>query len=113
MTAVYKHLALADARPGMVLSDEIVDPQGQVLLPRGAVLTAAMLALLPGHGVASLAVLRADLGADATPTPDIGALEQRLNHLFRHHDSDDQNDWATGILRRYITDFRLEREIEL
>lgn len=111
MTAVYQHLALADVRPGMVLSDEIVDPQGQVLLPRGAVLTAATIALLPRHGVISLAVLAAP-GDAAAPAPDLAAIQLRLDRLFRKNDADDQNDWATGILRRYIADFRLDREIE-
>lgn len=110
MTAVYQHLALADVRPGMVLSDEIVDPQGQVLLPRGAVLTAATIALLPRHGVVSLAVLAAP--GDTAAAADLPAVQQRLDRLFRKHAADDQNDWATGILRRYIEDFRLDREIE-
>jgi hypothetical protein len=112
MTAAYQHLAVADVRPGMVLSDEIVDARGQVLLPRGAVLTVATIALLPRHGLDSLAVLRADLDAAAAPAPDLGAIQQRLDHLFRKHDIDDQNDWGTGLLRRYIEDFRLGREIE-
>lgn len=111
MTAAYQHLAVADVRPGMVLSDEIVDARGQVLLPRGAMLTAATIALLPRHGIASLAVLRADLAA-AAPAPDLGAIQQRLDHLFRKHDADNQDDWGTGLLRRYIEDFRLGREIE-
>jgi hypothetical protein len=111
MTAAYQHLAVADVRPGMVLSDEIVDALGQVLLPQGAVLTAATIALLPRHGVESLAVLRADLGA-AAPAPDLAAIQQRLDHLFRKHDADDADDWGTGLLRRYIEDFRLGREVE-
>ena len=37
MTGNYHQLALADVRPGMVLSDVLLDVQGQVLLPQGAV----------------------------------------------------------------------------
>ena len=39
MTAISAHFALADVKPDMVLSDDLLDPQGQVLLPKGAMLT--------------------------------------------------------------------------
>ncbi len=106
MSAAYQHLALTEVKPGMILSDELLDRQGQVLLPQGTVLTAKILALLPGHGIGVLAVLR-----EPAPEPDLSAHERRLAHLFRKNDLDDDADWATGILRRYVTDYRLEREI--
>lgn len=112
MSAAYQHLALTEVKPGMILSDELLDQQGHVLLPKGAVLTAATIALLPSHGIDTLPVLRADGAGDAPSAPDRGAVEQRLARLFRQHDVDDDNDWATGILRRYILDYRLDREIE-
>ena len=64
MNLAYQHLALAEVQPGMVLSDVLLDRQGQVLLPQGAVLTAAIIALLPRHGIDRLPVLRTD---DAAP----------------------------------------------
>jgi hypothetical protein len=109
MSSAYQLLGVADVRPGMVLSDDLRDRQGQVLLPQGAILTAATIALLPGHGVDMLAVLCG--GADAR-APDHAALQRRLAHLFRKNDIDDDADWATGILRRYVEDYRLGREIE-
>ena len=57
MTASYRHLPLAEVQPGMVLSDELLDQQGQVLLPAGAVLTETMLERMPAHGIESLAVV--------------------------------------------------------
>ena len=110
MNSAYQHLALADVRPGMVLSDVLLDQQGQVLLPQGAVLTAAIIALLPRHGVEMLAVRRAE-AVDAAPAPDQAAALARLAHLFRHNDVDNNDDWATGILHRYVEDYRLGREI--
>jgi hypothetical protein len=119
MSSAYQHLALAQVQPGMVLSDVLLDQHGQVLLPQGAVLTAALIALLPRHGIDTLAVLRSD--APAGPAPDHAALEKRLAHLFRksagenhdHPDNPDKPDnWATGLLHRYMTDYRLGREIE-
>ncbi|MES2757639.1 MAG: hypothetical protein V4693_09725 [Pseudomonadota bacterium] len=110
MSSAYQHLALADVRPGMVLSDELLDQQGQVLLPQGAVLTVAIIALLPRHGIDMLAVLRS--GADAAVAdPDHPALQARLAHLFRRHDAGNDADRATGTLYRYMEDYRLGREI--
>lgn len=109
--SAYQHLPLAEIRPGMILSDELQDDQGHVLLPRGAVLTAATIALLPRHGIESLAVL-APGGAEAQAAAEPDALQQRLAHLFRKNDIDNNEDWATGILRRYIEDYRLQRGID-
>jgi hypothetical protein len=113
MSAAYQHLALSQVKPGMILSDELLDKQGQVLLPKGAVLNAKTIALLPGHGIDALAVLR-PAGEAAPEVPlDHAAIEARLARLFRKHQggaADD--DWAGDILRRYIGDYRLGREIE-
>ncbi|MEO7497113.1 MAG: hypothetical protein ABIT83_25465 [Massilia sp.] len=82
MTAAYQHVSLAEVRPGMVLSDVLLDRQGQVLLPGGAVLTAKIIALLPGHGIDTLAVLRTD-EASLPPPVDLEAVKARLDRLFR------------------------------
>lgn len=109
MNGAHQHLPLTDVRPGMVLSDELLDRQGQVLLPKGALLTEQIIALLPGHGIGMLPIM-AD-AAHTPPPPDPAVVEQRLAHLFRKNDPDDHNDWATGILRRYMLDYRLDREV--
>jgi hypothetical protein len=111
MSAAYQHLAVADLRPGMILSDELLDGQGHVLLPRGAVLSAATIAQLERHGIESIAVQAPGEAAEA-PVADPAAVQQRLAHLFRKNDIDNQNDWATGILRRYVEDYRLQRGVE-
>jgi hypothetical protein len=109
MSASYHHLAVADVQPGMVLSDELLDPQGQVLLPQGTVLTEAMIALMPRHGITALPILQ------AAPDPRQlaiaqQALRQRIDHLFRHHPQDDDSDWAAHALRQLITDYRIGKE---
>jgi len=38
MAARYKQIRLEEAQPGMVLSDDLLDTKGNVLLPQGAVL---------------------------------------------------------------------------
>jgi hypothetical protein len=109
MTAHYRHLALAQVQAGMVLSDELLDVQGHVLLPQGTVLNDAMLALMPRHGIEMLPIL------GSGPSEEEQALErarrqQRLAHLFRKNQPDDEQDWATGLLRRFVEDYRLGKE---
>ncbi len=111
MSVAYQHHALAELRPGMILFDELLDDHGNLLLPHGAVLTAANIAHLGRHGIESVSVQVAG-GAVADTEADQAAIELRLAHLFRKNDIDDQNDWATGILRRYIEDYRLQRGVE-
>lgn len=107
MTASYQHMPLAQVEPGMVLSDELLDVQGHILLPQGTVLTEAMIALMPRHGIAVLPI-----AVPEEPTAEEVAATreqhlQRLAHLFRKNDPDSDQDWATALLRRFVTDFRL------
>jgi len=44
------------------------------------------------------------------PAPDASVVQARLDRLFRNHDRDDPNDWATALLRRYVEDYRLQRD---
>jgi hypothetical protein len=108
MSTAYQLVALAQATPGMVLSDVLLDRQGQMLLPQGAVLTESVLASLGRHGVEVVPVVAA---ADSAPALDPLAVQARLDHVFRRHDRDNDADWATGILRQYIEDYRLERGV--
>jgi hypothetical protein len=87
-------MALAEVQPGMVLSDVLLDMQGKVLLPQGTVLTEAMLALMPRHGIACCPSCRPnDAGSGrGHAAPPRGALAR----LFRKNDADSGSDWATA-----------------
>jgi hypothetical protein len=113
MSAAYQHLALAEVEPGMVLSDNLLDRQGQILLPKGAILTERTIALLPSHGIDAVPVLRSGAAPAAGPAPDHAASQQRLALLFRKHKPDEPHDWATSALRRYVEDYRAAREAAL
>ena len=107
MSDAYQLLALDHATPGMVLSHELLDRNGLVLLAKGAVLSEAIIASLARHGVEAVPVAR----AEEAPAPDPEAVQARLDHLFRHNDRDNHDDWATGLLRRYVEDYRLQRGV--
>ena len=106
MTGNYHQLAMAEVRPGMVLSDVLLDVQGHVLLPQGTVLTEAMLALMPRHGIAVLPIVREAVAPEVAQAA-LTRHQARIDHLFRKNDADSDKDWATGLLRRFVTDFRL------
>jgi hypothetical protein len=106
MTGNYHQLTLAEVRPGMVLSDVLLDVQGHVLLPQGTVLTEAMLALMPRHGIAVLPIIKDEASPEQIEAK-LHHHEARIAHLFRKNDADSDNDWATATLRRFVTDFRL------
>lgn len=105
MTAISAQLALTDVKPDMVLSDDLLDQQGQVLLPKGATLTEHIIESLRRHDVVSVRIAMGEL------TPEEDAIQRahfqvRLERLFRK--SDDEH--ANGLLHRYIRTFRLGEE---
>jgi hypothetical protein len=113
MNGTYQLIPLLDARPGMVLGEVLRDDHGNVLLAQGVVLTEGMLASLARHGAEVLPILVLPiLGASpATPPADPAQVQDRLDRIFRRHERGNHGDWATGILRQYVEDFRLQREI--
>jgi hypothetical protein len=110
MSAAIQLTPLRDAQPGMVLSDVLLDAKGNVLLAQGVSLTEAMLASLVRHGVESLPIFHTQSG-HSEPAFDPAAVQARLDRLFRANERDDHADWATGILRRYVEDYRLQRQV--
>ncbi|MBQ5963517.1 hypothetical protein [Massilia sp. ZL223] len=107
MSEAYQLVTLNHATPGMVLSHELLDLNGLVLLAKGAVLSEAIIASLARHGIDTVPVTCAE-GAEA---PDPAAVQARLDHVFRNNDRDNHDDWATGLLRRYVEDYRLQRGV--
>ena len=102
---------LEQASAGMVLSDAILDQQGQVLLAEGTVLTEATIAALARHDIAMVPIA---VSADATPPVDAAAVTARVAYIFRGDGSEldaGPFDTATSLLHRYILDYRLDREV--
>lgn len=108
MTSGLQLTSLSDVRPGMILSDVLFDDKGNVLLAQGVVLTETLLASLARHGVDAVPILQAAAPAQAL---DPASVQARLDYLFRSNDREDNADWATCILRRYVEDYRLQREV--
>ena len=78
----YTQLPLNKATEGMILSDAVLDTKGNVLLPGGTVLTAALLASLERHQIDMVAIA----GPGWSPADSQADRERhiaRLAHLFR------------------------------
>ena len=110
MTASNQHLMLAQVQPGMVLAEELIDVQGHVLLPQGTALTAAMLALMPRHGIEILPILISGVASDEELALQREQHKKRIARLFRKQDPDNEADWATLLLRSHVEDFRMNQE---
>lgn len=109
MNGAYQLTPLAAVSPGMVLGDVLRDGKGNVLLAQGVVLTESMLASLGRHGVELLPIIGA---ARAETAIDPTQVQARLDRLFRKHERDNHGDWAAGLLRQYMEDYRLKREVQ-
>ena len=102
--AEYKQIPLEEALPGMVLSDDVLDMQGHVLLAKGVALTAMILAALRHHQVALLPIVSGKT-SEKDREKELSMHEARLKRLFRKRDTD--GDDATGLLERHMRRFRL------
>lgn len=104
MGSPYRQITLDDARPGMVLSDDVLDLQGHVLLTKGMALTEPILASLRRHGVALVPVLAEDAPESAKES-EIVHHEARLARLFRKRSIGSGD--ATALLEQCVRHFRL------
>jgi hypothetical protein len=80
---------LDDLKPGMILSADLSESGGRLLLPAGTELTDRHLRYFHMWGVAEVEVQGDDRLQDpaATVDPEVrAAIEARLGHLFRHVD---------------------------
>jgi hypothetical protein len=102
MTASYKQLALHDVCAGMILSDDLRDDNGVILLSHGVVVTAAILVALKRHRVESVPVLCGEVPA-AEEEAEMALRRQHLARLFRKQSGND----ASGLLHQFIENFRL------
>jgi hypothetical protein len=102
VTILHKQLALADVVPDMVLSDDLLDPQGQILLPKGATLTQHAIDSMHRHNVVSVPVVMGEMTA-AEEAAKRDHAEERLARLFRNSNKAEAN----GLLYRYVRAFRL------
>lgn len=101
MSALHKQLLLAEVTPGMVLADNLLDAQGQILLPKGATLTAQTINSMRRHDVVSIPVVIGELTAEEDAVRRQEA-QARLTYLFRRSEDNEIN----HLLHQYVDHFR-------
>ncbi len=101
MTVTHKQLPIDQVVPGMVLSDQICNALGTVLLVSGTVLSESILLSLHRHKIESLPILF-EVSESTDPQQDIEQQLARLEHLFRKHDPDD----ASPLLKKLLAEYR-------
>jgi len=102
MSRLHTQITLDEAEPGMVLAADLLDTQGQVLLPGGATLSENSITSLRKREVDTLSIL-GDEVAEADHAEELAEYEERLARVFRKHD---EQDMATEILRQFVYNFR-------
>lgn len=80
MNSTHQLLSLDEVQPGYLLAESILDAEGDVLLPEGGALTAAIIDNLRSRGVATLSIL----SIPESGASEDGALAERLRHIFRN-----------------------------
>lgn len=111
MNTTYRNqLPLDQATPGMTLSEPLRDAKGEVLLPQGATLTAAVLAALERRGIDMLPIATNDDAAQLSEA-ELEALRERAREriasLFRRCGAEG----AAGVLKQCITDLRMDKPV--
>lgn len=101
MSTLHKQLALSDIAPGMVLSHNLLDTQGQILLPKGAVLTEKTIESMLRHNIVSVRVVTGELTAEEDMLRASHA-QHRLAYLFRGTEEHPTN----HLLHQYVSNFR-------
>jgi len=105
MTRSYKMVLLKDVAPGMVLSDNLLDRHGQILLPKGTLLTEKLTESLRRHEIEMVPVCEDELSEDDKEAK-ISKSQERLMALFRKHNYDAPTENANDVLLQCMMDFR-------
>lgn len=104
MISRYKEIELDDAEDGMVLCTQVLDHQGGVLLPKGALLTDALINSLRRRGIDAVHVVDMAVSEDQL-AEERERVRQRLAELFRVPHAGAAGD----MLREQMTAYRLNK----
>jgi hypothetical protein len=97
-----KKVAIEDALPGMVLSTDVLDARGGMLIAKATVLSEATLTALRRRGIDAVHVLD-DAVCVQDQAAELERLQLRLDSLFRKCETNR----ACTVLRQQILEYRL------
>lgn len=100
MTSRSTLLPLSEVTPGMVLSDDLRDSWGNILLPQGSKLTEVTLESLHRYEIDALPILSEEL-SEAEEAAELARQQQRVAILFRKSTEDKASDLLLQIVRKF------------
>jgi hypothetical protein len=98
-------LPVSALSPGMVLSDDLRDGWGNILLPQGSELTEVTLEALKRYDISELPIVSEEL-TEAEQTAKLKQQQQRIGILFRNSEANK----ATDMLMQFVRKFRQGEE---
>lgn len=98
-----KLLPLNEVLLGMIVSDDLLDARGGLILGQGTVVTEAILFSLQRRGIEALSIV-AERGSHIDREAEIARQKERLVKLFRRCGDGP----ADKMLLQYVTQYRLE-----
>lgn len=98
-----RQLPLNEVLVGMIVSNDLLDTHGGLILGQGAVVTEAILFSLQRRGLETLGIV-AEKGTDLDREAEMARQRQRLVKLFRRCGDGP----ADKLLLQYVTQYRLE-----
>ncbi len=101
MTSRSVQLPVSELAAGMVLSDDLRDSWGNILLPQGTKLTEVTLEALKRYEIDTLPILSEEL-SEAEEAAKLAHQQQRLGILFRKSGGDK----AAQLLMQFMHAFR-------
>lgn len=94
-------LPLSELAPGMVLSDDLRDSWGNILLPQGSKLTEVTLEALKRYKINELPILSEEL-SEAEQAAKLALQQKRIGVLFRKS----AEDKTAHLLMQFVGKFR-------
>ncbi|MEO6352369.1 MAG: hypothetical protein ABIO19_12975 [Burkholderiaceae bacterium] len=95
-------LPMNEVLVGMIISNDVLDTHGELILGQGTVITEAMLLSLPRYGIKTLTIA-AEKISDTGRQAEIELQRLRLNKLFRRCGDGP----ADKLLLQYLMQYRL------
>ena len=108
MTKHFVQTAIDDVVPGMILSDDLLDHQGHVLLAQGMTLSESTIEALRRHQVETVPITLGEI-TEAEQIVDAAHHAERLALLYRKLPEGEAS--AADTLRQHIRDFRLGAQV--
>jgi hypothetical protein len=101
MSDQHHYLPISKIYPGMTLATELIDKQGQILLPAGVIITKQILASLLLHDIHQLSVLKDISDLPSLNNANLEITKQRLDIIFRHAPFEEPRNTLANLIKKF------------